>query len=136
MTSQSAKNKGELPAHHEANGKGFVNPWPSFHNHSFIAALKMMIEFDRKRSKVTADTKLPKVQDLDMSLIDSLSLPKQGAEDGARHGKVSTTWLGQYVAPLLSINPLSLARDDKTGVRPEITFSLLYHLQCLFPSAG
>ncbi|KAF8941190.1 hypothetical protein BGZ58_001471 [Dissophora ornata] len=95
MTLTSAKNKGELPAHHEADGKGFVNPWPSFHNHGTIAAFRMMlIEFDRKRSKVTAATKLPKVLDLNMSLVDSFSLPKQGAEDGARHGKVSTTWLG------------------------------------------
>lgn len=84
------------PAHHHPNGKGFVNPWPSFHKHEQLKAVKLFcFEFDWKRTTITKETKLPTILNLDKTLIDSLSHPKDGVEHGARHSKVATTWLGQ-----------------------------------------
>lgn len=84
------------PAHHNPDGKGFVNPWPSFHRHGHFKAIKMFLfEFDRNRINITPETKLPSILNLDKPLIDNLSHPKDGAEHGARHNKVATTWLGQ-----------------------------------------
>ncbi|KAG0362918.1 hypothetical protein BGZ54_008430, partial [Gamsiella multidivaricata] len=108
MTSTPATTKENLPAHHDPSGKGFVNPWPSFYKHGPLSVLRMFFEFDRTQSKVTKDTTLPKVLSLDKPLIDTFSLPKQGAEQGARHGKVTTTWLGHacFLVQLEGVNVL------------------------------
>ncbi|KAF9975805.1 hypothetical protein BGZ65_008093, partial [Modicella reniformis] len=86
-----------LPAHHDPAGKGFTNPWPSFYRHGILSTFRaLVIEFDWKRTRITKDTQLPNVQDLDKFLIDTLSLPKQGGveQHDTRHHKVATTWLG------------------------------------------
>ncbi|KAG0317493.1 hypothetical protein BGZ99_006278 [Dissophora globulifera] len=110
MSSSSAKGTQDRPAHHEANGKGFVNPWPSFHRNGYSDIFRMMFEFDRSRSKVTKETKLPTVLDLNMPLINTFSQPKQGAEEGARGDKVSTTWLG-HACFLLQLEGVNILFD-------------------------
>ncbi|KAI1311944.1 hypothetical protein EDD11_003224 [Mortierella claussenii] len=121
-TTTTSTGKKQLPAHHDSSGKGFNNPWPSFHKHGFGAVLSMMTEFDRKQSKVTKETQLPNVLDLNRALIDEYSLPKKQVNSGltpeqhpqARHDKVATTWLGhpsQWVGPK-RITPPPCKLDD------------------------
>ncbi|KAG0009256.1 hypothetical protein BGZ80_002585 [Entomortierella chlamydospora] len=96
MTNKNKKTT--LPAHHEPNGNGFVNPWPSFHNHAGLSVLKMFIEFQGNPPKIDKDTKLPEIQSLDKGLIETYSHPKKQestVEGDAKHGVVMTTWLGQ-----------------------------------------
>ncbi|KAI8354759.1 beta-lactamase superfamily domain-containing protein [Mortierella sp. GBAus27b] len=111
MTSTAANtkdNKGR-PAHHNPNGKGYVNPWPSFHKHEPWKTYRMLLgEFDWKRAAITADTKLPDILNLDKILLESLSRPKDGAENGAQHKNVATTWLGHacFLVQLEGVNIL------------------------------
>ncbi|KAG0225793.1 hypothetical protein BGW41_004546 [Actinomortierella wolfii] len=106
--SSSPKGKtGSRPAHHAPNGKGFVNPWPSFHRHSHLDLIKCFWEFDTTRTKITDDTKLPKILPLDRSLIDSLSTP---AEQGTQWEKVAATWLG-HACFLVQVNGVNILYD-------------------------
>lgn len=99
MSSGTAANKDNdsQPAHHCRKGKGFVNPWPSFHRHGQFSTLKMFLfDFEWKKFSVPAETmaKLPPILDLNKNLIDKLSRPEQAAE-ATEQSKVATTWLGQ-----------------------------------------
>ncbi|KAF9997754.1 hypothetical protein BGZ79_008545 [Entomortierella chlamydospora] len=109
MTNKNKKTT--LPAHHEPNGNGFVNPWPSFHNHAGLSVLKMFIEFQGNPPKIDKDTKLPEIQSLDKGLIETYSHPKKQestVEGDAKHGVVMTTWLGHacFLVQLEGVNIL------------------------------
>lgn len=95
MTSTTDRSKKELPPHHDPCGKGFVNPWPSFIRHGTLDLIKMLVEFDRKQSKVTEQTSVPKIVAVNKPLMKTLSHPRQSPDQGLRHDKVATTWLGQ-----------------------------------------
>ncbi|KAF9316478.1 hypothetical protein BG003_001896 [Podila horticola] len=88
------------PAHHEPDGKGFVNPWPSFVRHGPFQALRMMLQFDRKQVKSSQVTEAVKIQSLNKDLVATHSEPGAKSDDG--HNKIAYTWLGhpsQYVGP-------------------------------------
>jgi len=102
MSSSTAANDAR-PAHHCRKGKGFVNPWPSFHRHGQLSTLRMfLVDFEWKKFSVPAETKakLPPILDLNKTLIDKLSRPEEATAAGAagaagERSKVATTWLGQ-----------------------------------------
>lgn len=93
-----ASDKTSKPDHHQRDGKGFVNPWPSFHNHGHLDAFKMLFEFDRKKAKSGNPDGLPKILPINKDDMALFSQPKKETDgtDG-RHAKVTSTWLGQYV---------------------------------------
>ncbi|KAF9898944.1 hypothetical protein BX616_003430, partial [Lobosporangium transversale] len=93
-TTNKDDKKKELPAHHKPNGKGFINPWPSFHQHGFLKLLRMFWLFDHRQAKVTNDTKRPNVIPLDKTLLETFSYPPKVESAQTKHGKAVTTWLG------------------------------------------
>ncbi|KAF9439247.1 hypothetical protein BGZ76_007448 [Entomortierella beljakovae] len=104
----------ELPPHHNPKGKGFINPWNSFHDHGFSSLVKMFWEFGFNTPKVNKDTKLPNIRNLDMDLIKTFSYPKTHADQQTPsdqsnlHNNVTATWLGHacFLVQIEGVNVL------------------------------
>ncbi|KAF9300858.1 hypothetical protein BGZ74_007414 [Mortierella antarctica] len=96
------------PAHHEPNGKGFLNPWPSFVRHGHFQALRMMLQFDRKQVNSSQVTQVAKIQNLNKDLVATHSEPAAKSDDG--HNKIAYTWLG-HACFLVQIDGVNILFD-------------------------
>ncbi|KAF9582760.1 hypothetical protein BGW38_010793 [Lunasporangiospora selenospora] len=109
--------KATRPAHHDPNGNGFVNPWPSFQRNSLMDTLRMFIEFNWKQAKIPPKEELATLVKLDMDLLNQNSQPPssqtngQGTVAGAEGDRrVMATWLG-HACFLLQIEGVNVLFD-------------------------